>query len=390
MPISYPIFDEQTLLEDAKKYATGLIPRDFNAQPFGSLGPEFSALPFPTFDRATWKERLEEQERKGLTIPQLCDYYKIGVKNQGQTNYCFPGNTRITLVSGIRKPICEIAVGDEVLTAEGRKGKVTALSKRYVEEELHEIWVQGRHLMATSEHPIRTEHGYFAISELQVGAKVIRVALADRPEMWAVPIDKVDRKKHKGYVYNFSVQGDESYVAEGIGVHNCWINAPVHALEIVRAIQGQQRVRLSPASVGAKIKGFRNVGGWGTEGLRYLVQHGAVPSEFWPDNAIDRKYDTEANNQHRAKYKVTEWWELRPRRFEELATCLLCGYPVAVGYNWWRHEVTAVALTMQGNEFGIVIDNSWGPSWGSNGRGVLMGSKANPDDAVAPRVAVAA
>lgn len=171
----------------------------------------------------------------------------------------------------------------------------------------------------------------------------------------------------------------------------CWINAPVHALEIARVLQGQAYVELSPASVGAKIKNFRNVGGWGTEGLRYMAEHGVVPASFWPVNAIDRRYDTQEANAERADYQADEWWDLKPRNFDQLATCLLLRVPVPIGLNWWRHEVTAVQLVkLDGrDQYGSIIDNSWGIEWGDNGRGILTEAKATPDDAVALRLGTA-
>lgn len=184
--------------------------------------------------------------------------------------------------------------------------------------------------------------------------------------------------------------------AAGLKVKNqqqtnyCWINAPTHCVEVLRVVQGQKYVELSPASVGAKIKNFRNVGGWGTEGLEYIADKGLVPASLWPNNAIDKKYDTAAAEAERSKYQVDEWWELKPRSLNELATCLLSKIPVAIGLNWWGHEVTAVRLVKTSNGWGVMIDNSWGTSWGDNGRGVLTGSKMLPDDAIAPRVATAA
>ncbi len=170
----------------------------------------------------------------------------------------------------------------------------------------------------------------------------------------------------------------------------CWINAPVHCLEIIRVVQGQDYVELSPASVGAKIKNFRNEGGWGTEGLRYLVDHGAVPSSLWPNNAIERRYDTPEADQQRRRFQVDEWDDL-PTSFDAVADRVLNGFPVAIGLNWWGHEVTAVALVkLDGaGRYGMMIDNSWGTGWGQNGRSVLSESKATPDDAVAPRLATA-
>lgn len=170
----------------------------------------------------------------------------------------------------------------------------------------------------------------------------------------------------------------------------CWINAPVHTIMLTRAKQGELYIPLSPASVGAKIKNFRNVGGWGSEGLKYIRERGVVPQSLWPANAIDRRYDNEESDRARSHFKCHEWYTLRPRNFDQLASCLLQNIPVAIGLNWWGHEVTAVALLRTGeNEYAILIDNSWGENWGDKGRGVLAGTKMLPDDAVAPRVVTA-
>ena len=126
------------------------------------------------------------------------------------------------------------------------------------------------------------------------------------------------------------------------GTNYCWINAPVHCVEVIRVVAGQQAVRLSPASCGAPIKNYRNVGGWGTEGLKYIVSDGIVPQSSWPANAISRQYENGETRAMRAAYKVTEWWDLQPRNLKELITLLLLGIPVALGYNWWSHEVTGM------------------------------------------------
>lgn len=176
------------------------------------------------------------------------------------------------------------------------------------------------------------------------------------------------------------------------GTNYCWINAPVQCIHYVRAIQGEPHIALSPASVGAKIKNYKNVGGWGSQGLQYMIDHGVVPQSMWPANAIQKQYDTEESRSERMKYVVDEWWELKPRSFHQLVTCLCLGYPVAIGLNWWSHEVTACALAIRGSDPEsdtlTDIDNSWGTGYGDDGHALLVRSKATPDDAVVPKVVI--
>lgn len=168
----------------------------------------------------------------------------------------------------------------------------------------------------------------------------------------------------------------------------CWINAPTHCVEIVRALQNQPKIILSPASAGGPIKGFWNVGGWGKEGLEYIGDHGLVPVDKWPANAIERKYWTENNKRIALDYRDTEWWEIST--IEEYISCLLRRIPVAIGLAWWSHEVTAYDPMWVDGDIAVKFRNSWGMGWGDEGGyGILQGRKMLPDDMVAPRVVVA-
>lgn len=166
----------------------------------------------------------------------------------------------------------------------------------------------------------------------------------------------------------------------------CWINAPVRVLEIERIKQNERLVILSPASAGARIKNFANVGGWGSEGLQFLAEKGACPVDIWPANAIDRRYLTQEAADAAMLYRPKEWKELRPRNIDELISALLHRRPVAVGYNWWGHEVTAIdPVVLPSGLVSARIENSWGMEWpqaGAKGRAVLDQHKAIPDDAV--------
>lgn len=172
----------------------------------------------------------------------------------------------------------------------------------------------------------------------------------------------------------------------------CWIFAAVTAAEIARLIQGQPYVELSPASVGAPMTSYRNVGGWSTPGLKFSAEHGIAPVSLWPAAAIDRRYDTEESRRERMKFRPMDWMEVRPRNFDEKMTLLLNRMCIAEGYNWWRHAVTAVdPVVLDGTDrFGSRDRNSWGSNYGEDGYFILEEGRATPDDAVAPIVAMAA
>lgn len=168
----------------------------------------------------------------------------------------------------------------------------------------------------------------------------------------------------------------------------CWCFGPTQCVEIVRLLQNEPMVSLSPASVGGPITGFRNVGGYGPTALEFIVKNGICPSSAWPDTALDSRYYTPANRKLASEYRVTEWWELEPGNLDQLVSCLLLGIPVAGGFDWWSHEVAMIDPVWRDGQVCVRIRNQW-QGWGDDNFAVLQGPRMIPDDAVCPRVATA-
>ena len=161
----------------------------------------------------------------------------------------------------------------------------------------------------------------------------------------------------------------------------CWINAPVHALELSRRQANEDWVSLSPAWGGSIIKKGRNVGGWGREAIEFLYNSGTVPSSVCGDNDQSVRHNTGGNRKTALRYRVTDWVECQPRNVEQMVSMLLRGYCGAGGYNWWGHEVALTDVDWIDGEPAVIIRNSW-RGWGDFGFGVLQGSRMLADDLV--------
>jgi hypothetical protein len=362
-----------------------------------------TAEPFPDsmlIPKSEWQSRIQEMEERKSRLSDLCRDAGLKCKDQQQTNYCVPAGTMIRMADGSAKPIQDVKFSDEVVTAEGNVKKVTRTMDRYTNEPLlTPIMWEHSHFHATGEHPILTKRGYVRLIDLKTGDEVASPRWwmgrddngnpdhgteRDETYLWRYVYD-VDSKPFDGHVFNLEVEDDHSYVADGLGVHNCWVNAPTYCVEVVRTLENERPVVLSPASVGAQVTGYWNVGGWGKSALEWITQHGIVPADKWPPNAISRQYATDDNIKTAMDYRVDEWWELEPSNIEQLISALLRRFPVAVGLAWWSHEVSYIDACWVDGDIAIRFRNSWGMGYGTEGYGILQGRKILPDDAVCPR-----
>lgn len=203
----------------------------------------------------------------------------------------------------------------------------------------------------------------------------------------------------------------------------CWRHSGTSAHLLLRARQHFPYVDLSAYAGACRIKNYRDEGGWGAQGLDDIMTFGDPSSEFWPQQATSKKYDTPATWDNAKLHTITEGFvDLGSPQYDrnitvnQMISCLLACIPVIVDFNWWSHSVcamdvvngasqwrktrTASGKLMMRKEFdlhwgmntimmGIAIRilNSWGSSWSEQGSGLLTGTRAVPDGATAPRLA---
>lgn len=199
---------------------------------------------------------------------------------------------------------------------------------------------------------------------------------------WADRIEEMEKTKTR--LSDIAYQVDLKCCDQD-STSNCWANAPVYCLMLLRAVQGLPTVYLSPAFIATTLS--RYGGGMGIDAVEVLAEKGAPPVDIYGANA-NRKSITAEVTEAASHFKLTEWWDIPDRNDDAVMTCLLNRIPVTVGLNYWSHEVSYIDPVKTGNGFGYRFRNSWGMDYGTDGYNILAHGKGTPDDAEAPRVAL--
>lgn len=170
------------------------------------------------------------------------------------------------------------------------------------------------------------------------------------------------------------------------GTNYCWGNAPTHCYEVNRVGDNHELVYFSPGSVCGPLTGFRNVGGWGGTALKRIIDAGLCPQDVYPANKTSKPANFEQLMQIAAGYKAKECWNL-PTLRSQVSAMLKARRAIALGYDWWRHEVTGYQALWDQGALAYLCRNSWSMSYGDRGYFILRGWKMEGDDGCCLNVA---
>jgi hypothetical protein len=129
---------------------------------------------------------------------------------------CFLAGTQITMADSTTKAIEEIEVGDVVLAYDEATGELKPDTVSKVHDPVvwdHYFLVNGS-MKLTPSHPVLSDGTWVEIGKLEVGDTL---TAADGK---AVPIESIETIKESVTVYNFATNPYQTYIANGIIVHN--------------------------------------------------------------------------------------------------------------------------------------------------------------------------
>jgi hypothetical protein len=129
---------------------------------------------------------------------------------------CFLAGAPITMADGSTKPIEEIRAGDFVLAYDeiAKQMKPDKVREVHKPVEVPFYLVVNQSMKLTPNHRVLSKGEWVEIGQLAVGDTLTA------PGGKAVPIEKIEKVEGKVTVYNFAVNPYETYVANGVIVHN--------------------------------------------------------------------------------------------------------------------------------------------------------------------------
>lgn len=241
-------------------------------------------------------------------------------------------------------------------------------------------------------------HGYDptqkAAHPVDMAALPSEIRLVPRSE-WSARIKERTEQRATGRdLRDRLADGQKHKSLDQNGQGYCWAYSVTQSVMFARGVANQPYKRLSAHGVACKVKNFRDQGGWCGLSAQFIRERGVPDVTVWPEKSMSRQYDNDATWENAKANVITEdFVDLTKPVYDQnltldqVVSCIFGNVYGAVDFNWWAHSVMYLdVVEVEPGSFGLAILNSWTDGWGDEGIGILRGSKAIPDGAVATRV----
>lgn len=235
------------------------------------------------------------------------------------------------------------------------------------------------------DYNVYPEEMFAAPSELQLIPESEYDARYDEQESQQSSLEHVYLRGGQPAFVNLDQNGDG----------HCWAYSTGQSAMIERLSRAGSTPRLNPHSVATCLRQFQ--GGWCGMSAKFYREVGCAlegtgPNE-WPLHSNNTSLDTPAMREAMKANRILEDYVdlTRPVYSQNLtmpalATLGFLNIPCPTDYNWWSHSVCRIRwVRIEAGSWGALILNSW-KGWGRFGLGVLRGSQATANGAVATRV----
>jgi hypothetical protein len=231
-----------------------------------------------------------------------------------------------------------------------------------------------------------------------------------------------DMERAKSRISDILLRGDAGKPIPSLdqnGQGFCWMYGPVGAVQAKRAIMKLPYKQLSAHAAACKVKNYKDEGGWGAQGMEFLMTNGVPDTEHWAEKSMSRSFDTPATWANAKLYMpdvvladIASPVYNRDLSYAQQLTALIDLNPTVDDYDHWGHCVFGCDAVNGANQRAVtrletgklpsleMFDLMWGMndpvtrglakrfrnSWfnyGDRGFAVLAGAKAVGSNSVA-------
>ena len=179
---------------------------------------------------------------------------------------CFLAGTEMTMGDGSKIKVEDVKLLDEILGADGKTNKVIEVHRKLIGNR-KAVSINGSKVFCTEDHPFKTQDGWKAVNsimstELYPNLDVLDIDLAVgdtiETEDGNVVVETIDTKElpFETNLWNFLMDGDHTYVAEGFVMHNKTCFTP----ETPVLLSNGKTKPIGKITIGTEVLGYNDQG----------------------------------------------------------------------------------------------------------------------------------